>query len=108
MTAAAKPAIESFTFGGEAVGVAAAAALRKVRPLAEAAPPGRLFASISTLADASAAAAREYERAGIAELNRQTEEANAHLSRATQLLRKLKGAADLEAATPLPAFVRRK
>lgn len=108
MTAAAKPAIESFTFGGEAAGVAAAVALRKVRPLAEAAPPGRLFASISTLADASAAAAREFERAGVAELERQTEEANAHLSRATQLLRKLKGAADFAAATPLPAFVRRK
>jgi hypothetical protein len=108
MTAAAKPAIESFTFGGEAVGVAAATALRKVRPLAEAAPPGRLFASISTLADTSAAAAREFERAGIAELNRQTEEANARLSRATQLLHKLKGAADTEVATPLPAFVRRK
>lgn len=108
MTAAAKPAIESFTFGGEAVGVAAAAALRKVRPLAEAAPPGRLFASISTLADASAAVTREYEHAGIAEINSQTEEANSHLSRATQLIHKLKGAVGIEAATPLPAFVRRK
>jgi hypothetical protein len=108
MTAAAKPAIESFTFGGEAVGVAAATALRKVRPLAEAAPPGRLFASISTLADTSAAAAREYERAGIAELNRQTEEANARLSRATQLLNKLKSDSGIDIPTPLPAFVRRK
>jgi hypothetical protein len=76
--------------------------------LAEAAPPGRLFASISTLADTSAAAAREYERAGIAELNRQTEEANAHLARATKLLHKLKGAAATETATPLPAFVRQR
>jgi hypothetical protein len=108
MTAAAKPAIDSFTFGGEAVGIAAATALRKVRPLAEAAPPGRLFASISTLADTSAAAAREYERAGIAELNRQTEEANARLSRATQLLNKLKSDAGIEIPTPLPALVRRK
>jgi hypothetical protein len=108
MTAAAKPAIESFTFGGEAVGVVGATALRKVRPLAEAAPPGRLFASISTLADSSAAAAREYELAGIAELQRETEEANAHLSRASQFLQKLKGTMGVEVATPLPAFIRHK
>ena len=108
MAAAAKPAIESFTFGGEATGVAGATALRKVRPLSEAAPPGRLFASIATLADTSAAAAQEFELAGIAELNREAAEANLHLSRATQLINKLKGAVGVEAATPLPAFVRHR
>jgi uncharacterized glyoxalase superfamily metalloenzyme YdcJ len=108
MTAAAKPAIESFTFGGESVGPVAATALRRIRTLAEAAPPGRLFASISTLADISATAAREYELAGIAELERETEQANSHLARATRLMRNLNGTVAAEMATPLPAFVRRK
>lgn len=108
MTAAVKTAIETFTFGGEDAGVAAATALRKVRPLAEAAPPGRLFAAIATLADNSAAAAHEYEMAGIAELQRETAEAEAHLSRATQFVHRLKSAMGAEVATPLPAFIRRK
>jgi phage terminase Nu1 subunit (DNA packaging protein) len=64
--------------------------------------------SISTLADSSAAAAREYELAGIAELQRETEEANLHLSRASQFLQKLKGTMGVEVATPLPAFIRHK
>jgi hypothetical protein len=108
MTAAAKPTFEFFSFGGEDAGVAAATALRKVRPLAEAAPPGRLFAAIATLADNSAAAAHEYEMAGVAELQRETEEAEARLSRATQFVHRLKTAIGAEVATPLPAFIRRK
>jgi hypothetical protein len=108
MTAAAKPVIETFSFGGEDAGVVAATALRKVRPLAEAAPPGRLFAAIATLSDSSAAAAREFELAGIAELKRQTAEAEAHLSRATQFVHRLKTVMEAEVATPLPAFIRRK
>jgi hypothetical protein len=42
----------SFTTGGMA-GTAASAALRRVRSLANAAPSGRLFAAIATLADMS-------------------------------------------------------
>ena len=100
--------IESFSFDGETVGAAGAAALRKVRPLAEAAPHGRLFASISTLADTSAMAAREFEAAGIAELRAETEAAEARLNRGMRLVNRLKETFGAEVATPLPAFIRRK
>ena len=50
--------MESFSFNGEDFGVAGAAALRKVKTLAEVAPKGRLFAAISTLNELSAATAK--------------------------------------------------
>ncbi len=106
--AAALSIIESFSFDGETVGVAGAAALRKVRPLAEAAPHGRLFASISTLADTSAMAAREFEAAGLAELRSETEQAEARLNRGMRLVNRLRETFGAEVATPLPAFIRRK
>jgi hypothetical protein len=106
--AAALPAIESFSFDGESVGAAGAAALRKVRPLAEAAPTGRLFASISTLADTSAQAALEFEAAGLAELRSETQAAEARLNRGMRFVNRLKESFGAEVATPLPAFVRRK
>lgn len=108
MTTAAKPIIESFSFSGEAVGVAGAAALRKVRSLAESAPQGRLFASISTLADTSAMAAREFEAAGLATLKSETEAAESRLNRGMRLASRLKTAFGAEVATPLPGFMRRK
>ena len=108
MATAANPAIESFSFSGEAVGIAGAAALRKVRPLAEAAPPGRLFSAIATLADTSANAAREFEAAGLATLRLETEEAEARLNRGTRLVHQLRTAFGAEVATPLPRFMRRR
>ena len=54
--------IESFSFSGETFGIAGAAALRKVRTLADAAPTGRLFASITTLTDISASTAKLLEQ----------------------------------------------
>jgi hypothetical protein len=105
---AASPGIESFSFNGESVGAAGAAALRKIRPLAEAAPQGRLFASIATLADTSAMAAQEFEAAGLAELRAETAAAEARLNRGMRLVNRLKESFGAEVATPLPAFIRRK
>ena len=53
--------MESFSFDGEEFSVAGAAALRKVKTLAEVAPKGRLFAAISTLNELGAATAKALE-----------------------------------------------
>jgi hypothetical protein len=107
MSTALKPVVEAFSFDGELVGVAGAAALRKVRSLAESAPQGRLFASISTLSDNAGLAAAEYEAASLATLRHETEAAAASMMRGNRSAKKLKQAAEAEAATPLPAFIRR-
>lgn len=106
MATAAKPAIESFSFSGEAVGVAGAAALKKVRPLAECAPPGRLFASISTLSDHAGEAALAFEKAALADLRKETEAANLALRHGMAVAERLKQTFGAEQATPLPAFAR--
>lgn len=54
--------VETFSFDGESFGTSGAAALRKVKSLADSAPAGRLFASIATLTDMSAAAADALEK----------------------------------------------
>jgi hypothetical protein len=108
MSLALKPVVESFSFNGEEVGAAGAAALRKVKSLAEAAPQGRLFATITTLSDNAGMAAREYEAASLATLRRETEEAEARLARGTRMVHRLKEALGAEVATPLPEFMRRK
>lgn len=105
MATAAKPAIEAFSFGGEPAGIAGAAALRKVKSLAETAPQGRLFAAIATLADSSAAAAAAYEAAGLAELRSASDH---HLARGNRIATRLKEALGAETATPLPAFMRKR
>jgi hypothetical protein len=107
MTAKLKPAVEKFSFDGEAVGAAGAAALRKVKSLAESAPQGRLFAAIATLADNSGKAAAEYEAASLAMLRNETEEAEARLARGTRMVHRLKEALEAEVAIPLPDFMRR-
>lgn len=108
MTAAAKSAIEHFSFSGESAGAAGATALRGMKSLAEAAPQGRLFASISTLADTSAMAAAEFEAAAVATLRAETEAAEARLNRGMRLAHRLKSAFGAEVATPLPDFMRRR
>jgi hypothetical protein len=108
MTTAAHPAIESFSFNGENVGIAGATALWKVRSLAERAPAGRLFATIATLADTSSAAAQAYEAAGLAELESETEAHVMHGNRLVYALSKAVAATQPEQATPLPAFIRRR
>jgi hypothetical protein len=54
--------MESFSFDGEEIGAAGAAALRKVRTLADSAPKGRLFAAIATLNELSGSAAHALEK----------------------------------------------
>jgi hypothetical protein len=109
MTTAAFPAIDSFSFNGEDVGIAGATALWKVRSLAERAPNGRLFATIATLADTSAAAAQAYEAAGLAELESEKQANIMHGNRLVHALSKAVGVtAPQEDATPLPAFIRRR
>ena len=107
MSALLKPVVENFSFDGEAVGAAGAAALRKVKSLAESAPQGRLFAAIATLADNSGKAAAEYEAASLATLHLETEEAEARLARGTRMVHRLKEALGAELAIPLPDFMRR-
>ncbi len=106
MSALLKPVVENFSFDGETVGAAGAAALRKVKSLAESAPQGRLFAAIATLADNSGKAAAEYEAASLATLRHETEEAEARLSRGTRMVHRLQEALGAEFATPLPNFMR--
>ena len=53
--------MESFSFDGEEFSTAGAAALRKVKALAETAPKGRLFAAIATLSDLSVTATQALE-----------------------------------------------
>jgi hypothetical protein len=106
MSAVLKPVIENFSFDGELVGAAGAAALRKVKSLAESAPEGRLFAAIATLADKSGKAALEYEAASLAMLRHETEEAEARLARGTRMVKRLKENLNAEVATPLPDFIR--
>jgi hypothetical protein len=108
MSAKLKPAVENFSFDGEAVGAAGAAALRKVKSLAESAPQGRLFAAIATLADNSGKAAAEYEAASLATLRHETEEAEARLARGTRMVKRLKESLSAEVAVPLPDFVRQR
>jgi hypothetical protein len=94
---------ETFDFHGEDAGVMAAVALRKVRPLAECAPPGRLFAAISTLADTSAAAAVEFEAAGLAQLKSEHALSEFHATRGARLAKRLKDTAERVVAAPLPS-----
>jgi hypothetical protein len=108
MSTALKPSVEYFSFDGEAVGAAGAAALRKVKSLAESAPQGRLFASIATLSDTAGMAAAEYEAASLATLHHETAEAEARLARGTRLVHRLKEAMGAELAVPLPEFMRRR
>jgi hypothetical protein len=108
MSAALKPVVEHFSFDGEQVGAAGAAALRKVKSLAEAAPPGRLFAAIASLSDNAGMAAAEYEAASLATLRNETDKAEARLARGTRMIKRLKDAADAEIAVPLPDFMRRR
>ncbi len=106
--AATKSAIESFDFDGEEVGASAATALRKLLSLSETAPKGRMFSSISTMADLSDQAALEFETAAAAELNNESEAAESSLHRGMRLARRLKDVFGAQTPIELPNFIRRK
>ncbi len=82
--------VESFSFDGENIGAAGAAALRRVKTLAEQAPRGRLFASIATLTDMSANATKALE--------------TGDLPKATHVAAKLAKMGELK----MPGFLKRK
>jgi hypothetical protein len=82
--------VETFSFDGESFGASGAAALRKVKSLADTAPAGRLFASIATLTDMSAATTAALEKG--------------QLEKATHVAAKLGKAGELK----IPNFFRRK
>ena len=82
--------VETFSFDGESFGTSGAAALRKVKTLADSAPTGRLFASIATLTEMSGATSAALEQG--------------HLEKAASLASKLAQAGE----SKLPGFYRRK
>ena len=82
--------IETFSFDGEDIGAAGASALRKVKSLADTAPTGRLFASIATLTEMSAATTTAMEKG--------------QMEKATSIARRLADAGE----SKLPSFFRKK
>jgi hypothetical protein len=82
--------VETFSFDGESFGTAGAAALRKVTSLADSAPAGRLFASIATLTEMSAATTEALE--------------NGHIEKATHIAAKLAQKSEFK----LPSLFKRK
>lgn len=82
--------VETFSFDGESFGASGAAALRKVKSLADSAPTGRLFASIATLTEMSSTAAAALE--------------NNQLEKATYIAAKLAQKGEFK----LPSFFKRK
>ncbi len=82
--------MESFSFDGETIGAAGGVALRKVKSLADQAPQGRLFASIATLTEMSAATTVALEKG--------------ELEKATHVARVLANKGE----SKLPSFFRRK
>jgi hypothetical protein len=82
--------IETFSFDGESFGASGAAALRKVKSLADSAPTGRLFASIATLTEMSHGTTIALE--------------NGQIEKATSIARRLADAGEAK----LPSFFRKK
>ncbi len=82
--------IETFSFDGESFGASGAAALRKVKSLADSAPTGRLFASIATLTEMSNGATIALEKG--------------QMEKATTIVRRLADAGEAK----LPSFFRKK
>ena len=82
--------IETFSFDGESFGASGAAALRKVKSLADSAPTGRLFASIATLTEMSHGTTVALE--------------NGQIEKATSIARRLADAGEAK----LPSFFRKK
>ncbi|MDE2445735.1 MAG: hypothetical protein KGO94_06125 [Alphaproteobacteria bacterium] len=82
--------IETFSFDGEGFGASGAAALRKVKSLADSAPTGRLFASIATLTEMSTATTTALEKG--------------QMEKASTIARRLADAGE----SKLPNFLRKK
>lgn len=108
--AANKDMIEEFTFAAEGLaGTAASAALRRIRSLAETAPAGRLFASISTLTDMSREAGAQLESGGRALARGDSEAASVDCARALIGLDRLANTAapGVRAGNAIPSYLRK-
>ena len=101
-------AIDPGSFKAEKSGAAAAAALNRIKPLADALPASRLFSAISTMSDKSAAAALEYEKAALATLREELAEAEVNLTKASALADQLNSILADQVPIPLPNFFRKK
>jgi hypothetical protein len=105
---ARNPVVETYSFRGENAASAAASALRKIQPLAKSLPAGRLFEAISSLADKSASAALEYEKAAIAMLRNEIAEAEINLKKANRVADEINDAFGDQVAIPLPNFFKKR
>jgi hypothetical protein len=105
---ASRPVAETFSFKAEKASAAAASALKKIAPLAETLPAGRLFSAIATMSDTSSAAALEFERAALATLRQELAEAEVNLERASALADQLNSVLSDQIPIPLPNFFRKK
>ncbi|NJM31151.1 MAG: hypothetical protein HC855_14605 [Rhizobiales bacterium] len=102
--------IEEFSFAAEGLtGTAASAALRRVRSLADSAPPGRLFNSIATLTEMSRRIETSLEAGSAAMAAGDEDSASLELARAVVGMDRLAGAAMREdaVAAPLPNYLKR-
>jgi hypothetical protein len=102
------PDIESFSFAAETAGTAAAAGLRRIRPLSEERPASRIFDAIASMAKTSDAASVEYEKAAIAALRDEIAKAEEFVAKANKLADDLTAALDNQTPVPLPAFFKKK
>ncbi len=105
---ARRGSVDGICFAAEGMaGTAAAASLRRLRSLSEAAPAGRLFAAISTLTEMSGKAATSLEEGSRALAAGDEEVATVKLARAIATMDDL--AQDVKGkAKHKPSFLRRK
>ena len=104
-----KPGEFSFAAGGMA-GTAASAALRRVRGLADAAPAGRLFQAIATLADKSRNIETELESGSEALDRGNDNDATLHFARAIVRMDEMAAAATPRKQFPaeLPDYLKKR
>jgi hypothetical protein len=102
--------LEEYSFAAEGMtGTSCAAALRRVRSLADSAPIGRAFAAIATLTDLSQKVQDRLEVADDALASGDEDSAALELARATVLMDKLATAAAPTAAeVPAPSYLKRR
>jgi hypothetical protein len=103
--------IEEFSFAAEGLtGTAASAALRRVRSLADSAPPGRLFNSIATLTEMSRRIETSLEAGSAALVAGDEDSASLELARAVIGMDRL-ASKSLEpdaVAAPLPGYLKKQ
>lgn len=103
--------LDEYSFAAEGMtGTSCAAALRRVRSLAETAPAGRAFAAIATLSDFSHKIEDRLEVADEALASGDEDSAALELARAVVLMDKMAVTASpkAEAPVPTPSYLKRR